>query len=276
MGARVRVLLAIPLLLAAKSILAVPQGRELLPSGEGIAIRHAYYALDYNVHHKQANWVYHRLTGSEGRVSRSNNFRADPLLGALSATPADYARSGYDRGHLCPAADMAFDKTAMSETFYMSNISPQLAAFNRGIWKKIEESVRQRLQDGDTLHVVTGPLFRDNKGSIGASRVTVPGAFYKICYSPARRQMIAYVVPNERSEQPVEHHVVPVDSVEKWTGIDFFPGLPDELEQLLEADTLAHDASPPAGEEQQEIIILLLIIIVLVFALFWWSARRRR
>jgi endonuclease G len=199
----------------------------------------------------QANWVYHRLTTRRGpRLPRHGSFRADPLLGPLSATPGDYARSGYDRGHLCPAADMAFDQTASRETFYKSNVSPQLPAFNRGAWKKIEESVRRRSRDGDTLHVVTGPLFRDNKGSIGPSRVTVPGAFYKIVYSPARQQMIAYVAPNECDDRPVEHHALPVDSVEKWTGIDFFPGLPDRLERLLEADTLAHAAPGRAASRR--------------------------
>jgi endonuclease G len=258
---------------------------ELLPSGEGIVIRHAYYTLAYNPLHKQASWVYHELTrGRESVIKRTDNFRADPVLGNLSATPADYRGSGYDRGHLCPAADMAFDETAMRETFYMSNISPQDPSFNRGIWKRLEEAIRQRAAGEDTLYVVTGPLFRDNKGTIGAG-VTVPGHFYKLFYSPARQQMIAYLLPNERGDQPLEHHAVPVDSVEKWTGIDFFPLLPDDLERLLEADTLSHLEQPAGGTTPPErasengtlllVTILLVMLLVLVVFVLYRRSRRR-
>ncbi|MDR2414239.1 MAG: DNA/RNA non-specific endonuclease [Odoribacteraceae bacterium] len=254
---------------------------ELLPAGEGILVRHARYALGYNPCHKQANWVYYKLAATPGEaVKRTNDFREDPLLEGLSASPADYLRSGYDRGHLCPAADMAFDEQAMSETFYMSNISPQTPAFNRGIWKKIEEKVRKMAGD-DTLHVVTGPLFRDNKGTIGANRVTVPGFFYKLFYSPARRQMVAFLAPNERGDRPPEGYLVPVDSVETWTGIDFFPLLPDDLERELEAAVplavplAGTPAVPPPVPLLASLFAILILVILLFIYTSRWSRRRR-
>jgi len=94
---------------------------------------------------------------------------------------ADYKNSGYDRGHLCPVAAMKLNHTSMSETFFMSNISPQEPNFNRGIWKNIEALVREWGWNTKS-HVVSGPIFKDNKGSIGANKVTVPGHYYKVIY----------------------------------------------------------------------------------------------
>lgn len=101
---------------------------ELLPSDEGEIVRHTYYTLSFNSRHKQANWVYYIL-GSEGKervAERTDRFREDKKVPSGSAKPSDYTKSGYDRGHLCPAADMTHSAEAMEETFLMSNISPQL------------------------------------------------------------------------------------------------------------------------------------------------------
>lgn len=117
---------------------------ELLPSDEGEIVRHTYYTLSFNSRHKQANWVYYIL-GSEGKervAERTDRFREDKKVPSGSAKPSDYTKSGYDRGHLCPAADMTHSAEAMEETFLMSNISPQLPVFNRGIWKSLEKQVR--------------------------------------------------------------------------------------------------------------------------------------
>lgn len=209
---------------------------EYWPESEGEVVRHTYYTLSFNERHKQANWVYYRprlKTGKEG-APRTNNFREDPKVATGSAKPSDYTGSGYDRGHLCPAGDMTLSKEAMSETFYMSNMSPQEPAFNRGIWKQLEEQVR-RWGKREPIYVVTGPVFKQMKGKIGSSRVSVPGHYYKVIYSPSRRQMIGFVLPNEKSRKTIEEYVVAVDSVERLTGIDFFPQLPDTLENRLEA-----------------------------------------
>lgn len=204
------------------------------PYSNGI-IKHRYYSLNYNIAHRQANWVYYPLDLKDKvlSVERSNRFRPDPEIYSGSASSSDYTKSGYDRGHLCPAADMAFSTVAMAETFYMSNISPQNPAFNRGIWKRLEEKVRQWAKR-EKIYVVTGPVFKDNKGSVN-QKITVPGYYYKVVYSPGKQQMIAFLLPNSKAETDLYSFVVSVDSVETVTGIDFFPQLPDSLQMRLES-----------------------------------------
>ena len=244
-------------------------------------VEYTYYCLGFDKEHKQANWVYYELEAKNltGKASRKDNFRVDPKLDTWSATLADYKGSGYDRGHLCPAADMSFNAKAMSETFYMSNMSPQVPMFNRGIWKKLEEHVRERAKR-EKLYVVTGPIFKSNKGKIGKGKVTVPGYYYKLFYSPSKQQMIAYVLPNEESRRPINSFAVPVSKVEKMTGIDFFPQLPDDLEKLLEADTLSHlehmpkqpgKSYPPTRKEQ----IIAVAGAVLLFLLVYFLIKHR-
>ena len=208
---------------------------EYLPASRGELVRHTYYVLSYDSVHKQADWVYYvPLIAEEGaKAERTNNFREDPLVSSGSASPSDYTKSGYDRGHLCPAGDMTQSEEAMSETFYMSNMSPQVPAFNRGIWKSLEEQVR-KWGVREQIYVVTGPVFTDNKGTIGKNRVTVPGYYYKVVYSPSRQQMIGFILPNEKVRKKLTDYVVSVDSVENFTGLDFFPQLPDSLENRLE------------------------------------------
>ncbi|MEG2555183.1 MAG: DNA/RNA non-specific endonuclease [Odoribacter sp.] len=209
---------------------------EYIPASGGEMIRHKYYILSFNDRYKQANWVYYslKLRATKTATERTNNFRADKMITSGSAKPSDYTKSGYDRGHLCPAGDMTQSSEAMSETFYMSNISPQLPAFNRGIWKSLEEQVR-KWGMREQLYIVTGPVFKKLKGTIGKNKITVPGFYYKIIYSPAHQQMIGFLLPNEKSQQPLSDYVVSVDSVENLTKIDFFPQLPDPIENDLEA-----------------------------------------
>ena len=108
-------------------------------------VTHLGYSLSYNEKHEQANWVFYELTIDEvlGSIKRKDQFRADPNIKTGSASLSDYKRSGYDRGHLAPAADMKWSSKAMSESFFMSNMSPQTPSFNRGIWKKLENLVRK-------------------------------------------------------------------------------------------------------------------------------------
>lgn len=170
------------------------------PKATGELIRHTYYSLDYNEQHEQPNWVYYRLTYDmiKGLASRADDFRADAAVSTGSAELEDYRGSGYDRGHLCPAADMKLNKEAMSETFFLSNMSPQNQSFNRGKWADLEAEFRSFIRDeSDTLYIVTGPVFADNKGGIGKNQVTVPGFYYKAAYCP-KRGMIGYVMPNRK------------------------------------------------------------------------------
>ncbi len=213
--------------------------QEFLPtSTTGQIIKHSYYTLSYSEPNEQAEWVYYQLTPSliNGLASRADNFRPDPLVTTGSAQLSDYKGSGYDRGHLCPAADMKANSNAMSETFYLSNMSPQEPSFNRGVWAKLEAVVRNWAMVEGRIYVVTGGVLSSNKGKIGMDGVTVPKYYYKVVYDPTGTQkMIAVVLPNEGSKQPLQNFVVTVDYVESITGIDFFPELPDTLEDRLES-----------------------------------------
>ena len=212
--------------------------QNFLPLSKGETIKHTYYTLSYNEAKEQANWVYYHLTSAEvsGKESRTDDFRPDPEVKRGSSSLADYQNSGYDRGHLCPAAAMRLNHKSMSETFYLSNMSPQAPEFNRGIWKKLEEQVRSwALMDGD-IYVVSGPIFKNDRGFIGPDHVTVPGYYYKVVYDPhGSPRMIAFILPNKKGTKTLPEYVVSVDMVEAMTGIDFFSELPDSIENKLEA-----------------------------------------
>jgi endonuclease G len=111
---------------------------------------------------------------------------------------------------------------------------PQVPGFNRGIWSKVEDQVRKWTLEYDSLYIATGPVFRNNLGVIGGNKVTVPGYYYKVIYSPKKKEMIGLVLPNASSSESIGKFVVPVDSVEVLTGIDFFPELADKIENELE------------------------------------------
>jgi len=130
---------------------------------------------------------------------------------------------------------MTFNPEAMSETFYLSNMSPQVPAFNRDIWKSLESLVREWAEEDDSIYVVTGGILSESKGEIGIDRVTVPSKFYKVIYDlTGEKKMIAFILPNEKGMKQLSEYVVTVDSVQKVTGIDFFPCLPDTLKNRLE------------------------------------------
>ena len=214
--------------------------REALPAYSPVdaVIEHTGYTLLYREDHEQAAWVAYMLTGErlKGTAARRDNFRADPSVPTGSATPADYRASGYDRGHLATAADMKWSAKAMSESFYMSNMSPQAKEFNRGIWEQLESSVREWAKSDGELYVVAGPVLEPGLKTIGKNGVSVPRMYYKVVldYRLPEYKAIGFLLPNEGATKPLDAFVVTVDSVEHAVGIDFFPELPDSLEHALE------------------------------------------
>lgn len=211
-----------------------------LPQSEvqGELVRHQYYILSYLEKHEQAQWVAYSLGAADlrGQIGRTDDYREDPAIRTGSAELTDYSGSGYDRGHLAPAGDMKRSYEAMSESFFLSNMSPQLNAFNGGVWNRLENEVRSIAQRMGMLYVVTGPVLRDaERKQIGANRVSVPSAYYKVLYAPEQQEAIAFLVPHEASRQDLGTFIVSIDSVEKVTGIDFWASMVDSLEQQLEA-----------------------------------------
>ncbi len=201
-------------------------------------VHHTGFSLLYNDAHEQASWVAYELTKEETikRSERTNKFMPDPAVAGGTATDADYRGSGYDRGHLAPAADMGWSSATMAESFYYSNMCPQVPEFNRGIWKKLEEQVRTWASENEAVYVVTGPVLKTGLPGIGGSGVSVPEHFYKVIldYREPEIKAIGFILPNQGSGETLSHFAVTIDSVEIITGIDFFPSLPDSTEGWIE------------------------------------------
>ncbi|MGQ9864175.1 MAG: DNA/RNA non-specific endonuclease [Bacteroidia bacterium] len=203
-------------------------------------VEHTHYKLCYDEEHEQALWTAYLIEGKnlkKSTVRRTNDFREDPKIPTRSARLENYKNSGYDKGHLVPAGDFKWTEQGMSETFYMSNISPQLHDFNAGIWETLERHVRHWAQKNDRLYVFTGPVFSPRDKKIGPEKVTVPTAFYKAIYDldEPEKKSIAFLVPHKPTQRPIRDFAISIDSLEKVTGIDFFPELEDKSENTLEA-----------------------------------------
>ena len=202
-------------------------------------ISHTGYTLSYNEKYEQANWVAYELTSAETNsiYNRTNQFLVDPKISTGSANNSDYAGSGYDRGHLAPAGDMGWSAQSMIESFYYSNMSPQVPSFNRGIWKNAETFTREAAITNQTVYVVTGPVFTSTMTTIGPNKVAVPQSYFKVIldYFEPELKAIAFVIPNEASQLPLQHFAVSIDDVEYLTGLDFFPLITDSVESQLES-----------------------------------------
>ena len=216
----------------------------LLPTNfKGTTLSHTYYTLSYSEADKQAEWVAYYLTPASinGPQKRSSKFLPDPFLSNPLGS-SSYIKSGYDRGHLCPAADMKLNTTSMKESFYMSNMSPQVPSFNRGIWSKLEDKIRDWALEKKGLYVVTGPLLNKNCGTVN-QKITVPCAYYKMVFKQTKTgvEAIAFLLPNAGSKQPLKQFVVSIDYIEALTGIDFFASLPDSEEEKFESVLLTNN-----------------------------------
>lgn len=204
-----------------------------------VKLCHKYWCFVYSEEHEQAKWVAYKLSSNmvSGDEERTNKFKSDPLVTTGTADDKDYKGMGYDRGHLAPAADMSFDKEAIEQSFYYSNISPQLAGFNRGVWKKLETYVRNSAKMLDCIYVVTGPVLQKDLTQIGENGVAVPEKFYKtlLYFSDTLVSGIAFVMPNEKAvNTDIFYYVCTIDELEKITEIDFWPALPYFVERRTE------------------------------------------
>jgi endonuclease G len=216
----------------------------LLPTNnKGLTIKHTFYTLSYSSADKQAEWVAYPLTPMliNGSQKRASKFKADPLI-RDAVGPSSYTKSGYDRGHLCPAADMKLSAISMNESFYMSNMSPQAPSFNRGIWSKLEDKVRDWALQKNGVYVVTGPLLNKSCGFVARS-ITVPCAYYKIIFKQTAKgvEAIAFMLPNAGSSLPLKNYVISIDELEALTGLDFFAALPDNEEEKFESRVLTNN-----------------------------------
>ncbi|MBO4806893.1 MAG: DNA/RNA non-specific endonuclease [Paludibacteraceae bacterium] len=218
----------------------------------GVTYKHKHYTLSYSEEDEQAEWVGYELTRQEsyGEEERNELFTEDPAITTGSAHPYEYRNSGYDKGHLAPAADMRFDEEAMNESFYMSNVSPQIKEMNCGIWNDLEKQTRKWARHYGRIYVVCGPIlnnpksqkkklsYEDKYKGWTSSNITVPDYFYKIIFDFSKKgkeKMIAFCIPNEDAKGSFYNYAVTVDSIETLTGIDFFSNLSLETQEKYES-----------------------------------------
>lgn len=201
-------------------------------------IEHTGYTVSHNSKWKIPNWVGYELTRRElmGTNKRNDNFAPDPLVKGNKAQLSDYKNSGYDRGHMAPAADMKWSKKVMEESFYLSNICPQNQNLNRGDWNDLEEKVRSWAKRDSAIIIVCGPIVSKRPQKIG-NNVAVPEAFFKVILSPFKKnpQAIGFIMPNKAGNNSLSHYACSIDKVEEITKMDFFSAMPDDIENKIES-----------------------------------------
>ena len=210
---------------------------------EGRLVQHDAFVSSYNTETLIPNWVAYELTAEEtgGDGKREGiEFRKDPdLKGVPQAMREDYAGSGWTKGHLMPAADAAFDASAMSQTFYFTNVCPQDETLNAGDWQYLEKKVRQWANRYGSVWVVTGPIVGQNRyGTIGDRDVVVPDAFFKALLVRKKNgsySAIAFVMDNDDDRYFLKDCSMSINDLESLTGFDFFPALDDVVEEKVES-----------------------------------------
>ncbi len=232
----IRLIIYVTVVVALSSCSIIRQNRFEWPrlKGEGELVVHTYYALTYNAEYNLATWAAYSLTEEKTRpfVKSKYTYMTDTLVSTGTADYDDYRGSGYDRGHLVPARDMLFNETASYEVNYMSNITPQAPAFNRGIWRSLEQNVREWAQKYDSVMVVCGPLLEKGLPRIGReNKVTVPNKYFKtiLIHNDTISASIGFVIPNYQNKNnfsdDLYDYAVTVDELEKMTDLDFWPML---------------------------------------------------
>lgn len=203
-------------------------------------ISHLGYITAYNHQTLTPNWVAYELTDVEaaGNLPRNDAFAQDQACKGRQADLSDYKRSGWDRGHMAPAADMKWSEQAMLESFLLTNMCPQNHECNAGVWEKTEKMGRRLAKQYGKVYIVCGPIYdKQEFGTIGANKVAVPDAFFKafLIETNGIYAAIGFVVANTDAPQGLKASSMCVDELEKITSRDFFPNLPDEIESEVEA-----------------------------------------
>jgi len=179
--------------------------------------------LSYNEQHEQANWVAHIIVPDviTGVVFRSNDFRTDPLVKSGTADQADYFLTdtladgkvkydgfGYDRGHLAPSADFRWSAKALSESYFYSNMSPQLPELNREIWADLENTLRGYIHNNSDaqLYVVTGPILKNDLPKMERSihKLSIPESYFKVIIDLKNQRGIGFIMPNSSDYESIE------------------------------------------------------------------------
>lgn len=183
-------------------------------------------------------WVAWELlaTETDGAESRRTKFWHDDSVEGCGFTE-DYRKSGFDRGHMCPAADQKWSEKAMSDCFVMTNICPQNHSLNSGAWQTLEKRERLWARRDSALIIISGPVYeKTDTARIGKTGIRIPSAFYKIIAAPYADppRGIAFVYPNMSSPGNMKDYAMTIREVEALTGLDFLFNLPDNIENEIE------------------------------------------
>lgn len=196
------------------------------------------FRLSFNQHNRTPNWVAWELLDSEtdGPAKRHNKFWQDTNVEGCPSTN-DYKSSGYDRGHMCPAADQKWSQKAMDDCFVMANMCPQDHSLNSGAWNTLENKERNWAQRDSAIMIIAGPIYETSDKTTIGNGVLVPSAFFKVLLAPyiEKPRAIAFVYPNMSAPGNMQNYVMTVDDLEKMTGYDFFSALPDDMESEVES-----------------------------------------
>lgn len=197
------------------------------------------YSVSYNKDTRLPNWVAWHLTAehADGTIKRFGGYMEDEEVPLPRATKEDYKNTEWTHGHMCPAADCKWDSTAMLESNLLTNICPQHSNLNSGLWNKIEQNCRRWAKKYGDVYIVCGPLLLNKEHeTIGENRVVVPEAFFKVvlCLQETPKA-IGFIVRNNEGKKKRDQFINTIDDVERITGYDFFPKLPDDIEEVVEA-----------------------------------------
>lgn len=196
------------------------------------------FVVNFNAQMHVPNSVSYVLTRDrlDGAVERYGEFEQAPGVRGCPQ-PDAYSGSGYERGHMAPAQDMAWNETAMHQSFMMTNVCPQDKRLNEGGWAKLEEKVREWAQRDSVLVVVTGPVLHNSLARIEPSEVAIPQHFYKVIIAPCAQPMraLGFIYPNGSSNGALKDYAVTVNEVERITRLNFFHSLADKIEEPLES-----------------------------------------
>ena len=196
------------------------------------------YELAYSTERKITVWAAERLTSVEANDTepRENQFVADDELSrGKRAELYDYTNSGYDRGHIVPAGDMHTLK-GMLESFYLSNMMPQVPGNNRGIWKSLEKYAKDTAKLRKDVLIITGPIISKTTLTIGPNRIPVPRAMFKIIYDLNTHESWSFLIPNEKLQaSALPNYLKKKKDIEKETGLTF-PFQSNEQDKMLSND----------------------------------------
>lgn len=209
-------------------------------SASNILLQRTAYTVLYSKDLRLPVWVAWCLTAdhTSGPFKRQKmKFAEDMDVPAPRATNLDYINSGYDRGHMCPSGDNQWSETVQVESFLYTNCCPQLHNLNAGDWEELESQCRDWANKYGEIYIACGPVLLNKKHkTIGKNKIVVPEAFFKVvlCMQDTPKA-IGFIYRNERNNKTMSSYVNTIDQVEKITGIDFFPSLPDDIENRIEA-----------------------------------------